>query len=260
MGESNKSKRRQLTPNDKLILYAEVDGVCPLCPNQLMYAKEKSNQVGFEIAHIYPLNPTEAEAELLNNEERLSSDPDNLDNLICLCTDCHPKFDKPRTVEEYRELVEKKKKIIAREKDVGLWKNSSLDNEIEEVIHLLLDDEYDPNTSDILSYDPKAIDDKVDNTLAPLTRRGIHLNVRDYYTRISNKFSELDKLTPLTTETISTQIRSHYLRLKKLDTSRSQQEIFDGIVDWLDKRTNRISKNACEIVASYFVQNCEIFE
>ena len=92
--------RPPITENQKLLLFAEVDGVCPNCPNVLMYDKNGRKYKEFQIAHIYPLNPKPDEIETLRNEERLSKDPNHLDNLICLCESCHTKFDKPRTAEE----------------------------------------------------------------------------------------------------------------------------------------------------------------
>lgn len=255
-----KDNRIKPTENQKLLLFAEVNGVCPTCPNQLIYEKSKKKYKRFEIAHIYPLNPTESELELLKNEEKLDSDPNSLDNLICLCVDCHTKFDKPRTVEEYKNLVSIKKKLINKNKEKEIWNNTNLEKEIFDIIELLSDENLDFNSEDILNYDPKTIDNKTDNSITFLTKRTIHRNVQDYYSLINNKFKELDKIIPLTTETISSQIRTHYLSLSKQQIDRSQKDIFDGMVNWLSKKTNQQSNEASEIVISYFIQNCEIFE
>jgi len=246
--------------NQKLLLFAEVDGVCPNCPNLLMYEKAKRNYKRFEIAHIYPLNPTELELELLKDEEKLDSNPNSLNNLICLCVDCHTKFDKPRTVNEYRSLVAKKKKLINKNKSKEIWSNTGLESEIFEIINLLSNEDFEFKAEDILSYDPKTIDSKTDDTITYLTKRNIHRNVQDYYVLIKNKFSELDMIAPLTTETISSQIRTHYLSLAKQEADRDQKDIFDGMVAWLTKWTNQTTNEASEIVISYFIQNCEIFE
>lgn len=255
-----KDNRIKPTENQKLLLFAEVNGVCPTCPNQLIYEKNKKNYKRFEIAHIYPLNPTKPEFELLKKEEKLDSDPNSLHNLICLCVDCHTKFDKPRTVEEYKNLVSIKKKLINRNKEKEIWNNTNLEKEIFDIIELLSDEDLDFNSDDILNYDPKTIDNKTNNSITFLTKRTIHRNVQDYYSLINNKFKEIDKIIPLTTETISCQIRTHYLSLSKQQIDRSQKDIFDGMVIWLSKKTNQQSNEASEIVISYFIQNCEIFE
>ncbi len=251
--------RIKFSENDKLILFSQVEGMCPLCPNSLMHEKEKQNRKLFEIAHIYPLNPTLAEKELLKDEERLSPDPNDLKNLICLCVTCHTKFDKSRTVTEYRELVDKKKALLRSSKNKSLWADTKVENDIIHIINTLLKEEIDFSKDDILKYDPKEIDKKVDDSITILTRRKIHRNVQDYFHLVKSKFIELDKISPLTTETISSQIKTHYLLLMKQHRLANQKEIFDALVQWLSKITKQIDDEASEIIISYFVQNCEVF-
>lgn len=248
-------KRRKITPNELLILHSEVDGVCPLCPTTLIYEKNGKNQKGFEVAHIYPLNPLPKEIILLKNEEKLNSDSDHSDNLICLCNPCHKRYDKDKTVEEYRELVKKKKDILKRKKEQEIWAKTSIEKEIFEIIELLVyqDLEFEDN----LEYNPKTIDDKSNESITVLTKRKIHKNVQDYFYKISSKFKELDFLKPMTTEIISSQIKTHFLLLKS--QGNNQKEIFEAMVSWLQKQTKQDSREASEIIISYFIQNCEIF-
>ncbi|PXX95446.1 HNH endonuclease [Marinifilum breve] len=254
------NKRIKFTENQKLHLFAEVNAVCPLCPSLLMYEKKGKKEKEFEIAHIYPLNPKPDEKILLENEEKLSTDPNHLDNLICLCVSCHTKFDKPRTVEEYRDLILVKKKLISQFNEKELWKNSKVEDEIYQIINFLSENDLNLMDNIELNYDPKKIDDKTDDSITFLTKRLIKLNVQDYYHLIKEKFSEIDLEIPLTTETISSQIKSHYLTLRKQNVNSTQKMIFDGMVSWLYKMTNQTSFAASEIIISYFVQNCEVFE
>lgn len=251
--------REVFTENDKLILFSEVEGMCPLCPNTLMYEKVNQNRKNFEIAHIYPLNPKKEELELLKNEEKLSVDSNDLKNLICLCVGCHTKFDKPRTVEEYRELLSIKKTLLRQTKDKSLWSDTKIENDIQEIIKILATEEIDLSNEDILKYDPKEIDRKVNNTITTLTKRKIHRNVQDYFHIVKSKFVEFDKITPLTTELISTQVKTHFLLLCKEHKDINQKVIFDSMVNWLTKRTKQDNDEASEIIISYFIQNCEVF-
>lgn len=243
---------------DELILYSEVEGMCPLCPKSLIYEKEGRNYREFEIAHIYPLNPKKEEAELLKNEERLGENPNDLKNLICLCVSCHTKFDKPRTIDEYRFLVEKKKKLLRQRKQKEIWIDTKIEHDIIQIIETLYVENVDLTDDDILNYNPKKIDEKVNDSITPLTKRKIHRNVQDYFYVIKNKFIELDSIAPTTTEIISLQVKTHYLLLKK--QTQNQKEIFDALVEWMTKRTNQNNYEAAEIIVSYFVQNCEVFE
>ncbi|MBE4186414.1 hypothetical protein HJ089_19510 [Vibrio parahaemolyticus] len=45
------------------------------------------------MAHIYPLNATAREIELLANEEKLCEDIDSEGNFIALCKECHKIYD-----------------------------------------------------------------------------------------------------------------------------------------------------------------------
>lgn len=249
------TERRKIPPNEQLILHSEVNGVCPLCPTVLIYEKNGRNQKGFEIAHIYPLNPLPKEVELLKNEEKLNSDLDHGDNLICLCNPCHKRYDKDKTVEEYQELLRKKKDILKRKKEQELWSRTSIEKQIFEIIEVLVDQDFE--FDDNLEYSPKTIDDKTDDTITVLTKRKIHQNVQDYFYKISAKFKDIDFIEPMTTEIISSQIKTHYLLLKKQGSN--QKEIFDAMVAWLQKQTKQDNREASEIIISYFIQNCEIF-
>ncbi len=248
------------TENTKLLLFSEVGGVCPRCPNGLMYKKNGRDHKRFEVAHIYPINPTKAEELLLRSEEKLNEDLNHIDNLICLCVDCHTKFDKPRTVEDYQLLVETKKRLIQQFEQKRIWGKSSLEEEILEIIKKLADEDFVLDVDDTLNYDPKSLDQKLDSSVTMLTKRKVHHNVQDYYFAIREQFKELDRVEPTTSEIISNQIKGHYLQLTKLDSSYTQKEVFDAMVNWLAKHANQCSGDACEIVISYFIQNCEIFE
>jgi len=247
--------RRKIQPNEQLILHSEVSGICPLCPTKLIYEKNGRNQKGFEIAHIYPLNPLPIEITLLENEELLNNDTDHGDNLICLCNPCHKKYDKEKTVEEYRDLVKIKKDILKRKKEQEIWSKTTIKEEIFEIINLLVEQELD--FDDNIEYSPKTIDNKTNDSITILIKRKIHQNVREYFYIISPKFKELDFITPMTTEIISSQIKTHYLLLKQQGSN--QKEIFEAMVSWLQKQTKQDNREASEIIISYFIQNCEIF-
>ena len=125
--------RRIFSDNEKMVLFNEVDGRCPICGKTLTNIKNKQIVKMIEVAHIYPANPLPEEVELLKDEERLSDDINSLDNVIAVCRICHKKFDTPRTVEEYRSWVRLKKKLL---QDAKLKDTYALFN-IEEEIKVL---------------------------------------------------------------------------------------------------------------------------
>lgn len=254
------NNRKTISKYDELQLFSEVDGVCPNCTTILIGNKSGKKRKDYEMAHIYPLNPKPEELVILKDVEKLNTDSNHPDNLICLCLKCHNEFDNPRTLEEYLKLFSKKKKLINLFKEKSYWTNSNIENEIFQLIDFLANEDTDLEDEDILNYDPKTIDDKTNSSITKLTKRKIHINVQEYFNKVKNKFRDLDKLQPGTTETISIQIKQHYLLLKKNDPTKNQKELFDAMTNWLNKRTQNISYESSEIIISYFVQNCEIFE
>lgn len=249
--------RQKYNDNEKIILYNEVNGVCPSCSIDLMIKKGKKLSKLFEIAHIYPLNPTAEEIKLLKVEEKLSIDPNDLLNLICLCPTCHTKFDKIKSVDEYRELVQIKKRVINKNKEKELWSDYKIESEILDILETIynLDSEFDDSVE--LSYEPKTIESKSNTSLTIPTKRKIINNVEDYFVVIKQKFNELDSIKLTSTEVISSQIKVYYLKLQGIYDN--QNEIFYALVEWLDKKTKQKSKDACEVIVSYFIQNCEVF-
>ena len=104
--------RKKYTENQYIILFNEVDGLCPICSIKLIYEKADKLNKRVNLAHIYPHSSTPEEKKLLENVERLSDDVDNIKNIIWLCPNCHEKFDKPRTLEGYNKILNIKKKIL----------------------------------------------------------------------------------------------------------------------------------------------------
>ncbi|WP_071461038.1 ABC-three component system protein [Bacillus massilinigeriensis] len=250
------TNRRKLSQNENAILLSEVESICPLCTKPLMYEKKGRKEKLFEGAHIYPLNPTPEEDELLKNEERLHEDVNHLDNFIALCRDCHKKFDNPRTVEEYRKLVDIKKFLLSRTKTRAKYYDYQIEIEIKQILMALVE-ESDVSSESLLRMDALKLDDKADETLTGLTKRRIRNEITDYYLYIQEQFRQLDKQYPTSFETIASQVKTFYLKLSRTETS--QEVIYELLTEWLSKKTENGSLNACGIIISFFIQNCEVF-
>lgn len=255
MSKEEKQNRINISENRKMLLFAEVDGMCPMCTKSLMYSKAGKLHKFFEIAHIYPLNPTESEKKLLENEELLSKDRNDNNNLIALCTDCHTKFDKPKTIKEYREMVNLKKKLMNKSDMCDFIYNNPIEDDIKTILMLLTEEEIEIENE--IKYNAKKLEDKMNDTILPITKRSIKRDVAMYYTIIRKRFKEIDSTNFNIFEIISLQIKTSYLKLSR--ETDNQQEIFEKLVEWLNKRTKEYSIDACKIVVSFFIQNCEVF-
>lgn len=251
------SKRQKYSQAEELALTTQVDGRCPLCGTALFYAKKSKSYKAYEIAHIYPLNPSQREVEELKNETQLHSDVNHPDNLFPLCLKCHGKLDKPRTAEEYKELSAKKLALIRRAEQQEIQTVYQLENDIGRVIEGLYADDNTFKMID-LEYDPKSVTDKFDNSMLVPTQQKIKHNVADYYQYIKTKFLEIEREKPTASELIYSQVKAYYLKQKSLGLS--QQKVFENIVEWFCIRTKPETIEAAEIVTSFFIQNCEVFE
>lgn len=248
--------RKKYSDAQNVALLSQVSRICPLCSESLFYKKNSKSFKNYEIAHIYPLNPTPEEKVLLEHEERLSDDVNDENNVIPLCEICHGKFDKPRAVVEYRELFKMKKRLIERSGQEAIWKRYAIEEEIGKIIESIYDDPSLEEKAEI-EFAPKEVDEKLDLTISRPTKNKIKNNVREYFIFIRGKFSELDGAELDLSEIISLQIKTYYLKQKNMGLG--QQAIFENIVAWIHAKTKPKTSDAAEILASFFIQNCEIF-
>jgi hypothetical protein len=248
--------RREFSDNEKQLLFDEVHGRCPFCGKRLTHQKDGRVYKTFEIAHIYPANPRDEEVTLLNNEERLSEDVNDIKNVIAACRICHKMFDTPRTVEEYHSWMKLKRKLLQDNALKDCYALFNVESEINTVLGKL-------NTSSIeenlipLSLDSLKIEEKANSSLPYAIKRSIKNDVVDYFDYIQRNFIELDKVTPYKFSTVAAQIKSFYSKCMQINNDQGQ--VYYALVDWLDEKTGHYSRRACEIVISFFVQDCEVF-
>lgn len=248
--------RRIFSDNEKMVLYNEVNGRCPICGKSLTHTKKGQIIKMFEVAHIYPANPLPGETELLKNEEYLSEDINSLDNVIAVCRICHKKFDTPRTVEEYRSWVRLKKKLLQDAKLKNTYALFNVEEEIAEILKNLNDESLEEELVR-LSYESLKIEQKANETLPFAIKRTIKNDVVDYFDYIHKIFIEMDKVTPYKFDTLAAQIKGFYC--KTMQINPNQEFVYASLVDWLNEKTNSYSKRAYEIVIAFFIQDCEVF-
>ena len=248
--------RRIFSDNEKMVLYNEVNGRCPICGKSLTHTKKRQIIKMFEVAHIYPANPLPEETELLKIEEYLSEDINSLDNVIAVCRICHKKFDTPRTVEEYRSWVRLKKKLLQDAKLKNTYALFNVEEEIAEILKNLNDESLEEELVR-LSYESLKIEQKANETLPFAIKRTIKNDVVDYFDYIHKIFIEMDKVTPYKFDTLAAQIKGFYC--KTMQINPNQEFVYASLVDWLNEKTNSYSKRACEIVIAFFIQDCEVF-
>lgn len=252
-------KREKVNDTVKMSLLTEVQGKCPICRKPLITRKKNSNTSVrvFDIAHIYPLNATDDEVELLKNEEKLSEDIDSEGNFIALCKTCHKIYDTKKTVKEYRKLVEIKKYINKLRQIEDTWDSQTLHKDMLKVAERI------SNLSNIeiersqLNYKALTIGEKTDESFGSLNERKVNQLVIDYYQPIKESLKLLELQQKAQSQFICSQVRTYYLLLEMKELSQSQ--IFERMCEWFMVNTGIDQSVKAEILVSYFIQNCEVF-
>lgn len=243
-------------------LLCEVEGKCPLCHCFLVDKEKITEEEGktvrvFDVAHIYPLNPTAHEIKILQSEDKLSKNIDCEENFIALCKICHKKYDTQKTVEEYRRLVEIKKVLNKKRAIKSIWKDQELHSDIK-VVAETIGQLGDPSSDESnLFMKPMKVMDKTNDTFGFPNILKVEMYVRFYFVAIQNSLKNIDKETPNVSGFIRSQVRSNYQLL--LLTGLNQSEIFHSMIEWFMSNTNIRDRDKSEILISYFIQSCEVF-
>ncbi len=247
-----KTTRKKCSDIELARLLDEADYLCPLCGHKLVEEKNGKDNKLYEIAHIYPHSPTPAQAEALKSISR-PENTESLENLIPLCLQCHRRQDFNTTEADYWKLYHKKRAMIRNH----LGKQATADFDIESEIQKVVMSLQNLTREDIeqLSYSPVSIDDKVHD---PILNKSIRDDVTQYYSYIETLFRELDEIHTGISDNIAAAVKRCFLKQESESFFQTEEELFDYMVSWLGTKTDG-PRHICEIIISFFVQNCEVF-
>lgn len=246
--------RKSPTEAEQQLLLKEVSFCCPLCGKDLRNRKQKKNNKLYEIAHIFPNSPTVEQYERLSGLKRLGDNSEAFENKIALCKDCHAQQDYHTTQEDYIRLLQKKQQLL---KNMELWESTismEIESEIAEVIQKICN--LDEEELIKLNYSPVKLVKKFTKKEVVL-KNLVTMYVTNYYPYIRELFKEYEGVGGFRLKVISLQIKTCFTKMEAITSDKS--EIFNKLVEWLASKTGSSSKQACEAVISFFVQNCEVF-
>jgi len=252
--------RVKYSPEEHSILYGETGGACPICTQSILFKKVGSKtSKGYELAHIYPLNPTAAQALALTGF-LVPADINGLDNVICLCPTCHTKFDKDFKIEEYNHIRAIKDGFIRDAAARKAIAEHTLKEEVKgilEVITSLQPDDIDTLGLE-LEIDAKKLSDKLKTGASNFLKRNIRNDVVDYFVSIREEMRLLEMRDQATVRILQNQVNSYFWEMHKLNPE-NKDLVFKYIAEWMSTRTGK-SIDASKILTSFFVQNCEVFD
>lgn len=252
--DSYLKNRKAPTEAEQQLYLKEISFTCPLCGKDLRNRIQKKNNKLYEIAHIFPNSPTEEQYKILEDLPRLGDNSESFENKIALCKDCHAQQDYHTTKEDYLNLLEKKQHLLQCTELRDTTLTLGLEADIAAVvrkIYLLREDELAS-----LNYNPVILAKKFSNNDSLLKTR-VSAYVTNYYPYIRDLFKDMEGKNGFRLETISLQIKCCFIKMEAISNKKS--DIFNHIVDWINTKTLCISKEACEAIVSFFVQNCEVF-
>lgn len=108
-----------------------------------------------------------------------------------------------------------------------------------------------------VSFDPKELQQK----LKPSENMALYITVKTYvatyYVKLREIMMNADKRGSIDYDEVQDQMRAIYKRMKK--TKKSNAEIFNEIAQKIHKVSLQ-EDIYCQIVVSYFIQSCEVFD
>lgn len=252
------AKRDTYTDDQHSILYAETGGICPLGKEPILFTKPgaRKPQKGYEIAHIYPLNPTAAQAAALRGHPA-PADINGLGNVIALCPNCHTRYDKQFQLAEYLALKEIKARFLSDAKARQSISRYALEDEVDKILDLIAAHIPTANSDVELSFDISTVDQKLKTGMSPLQKREIKNDAVDYYIQIRDHLRKLEQQDQYAVLLLQMQVKAYYVAMQR-DHPDNKDLVFEYIAQWISSKTNG-SLLASKILTSFFVQNCEVF-
>ena len=254
------AKRDNYSDNEHSILYAETGGCCPLCTLPILFKKKgsiKPNK-GYEVAHIYPLNPTQSQATALVGYH-VPPDINALENVIALCPTCHTQYDKDFKLDELIRLRKIKDGYLSEARAKITASEHTIQEDVCEILDAIATFNSD-ETAELppTNFDVSTVDKKLKIGMSPLQKREIKINAISFYVRIRDHIRRLEKQDQASVRILQNQINSYYLAMNK-QNPENKDLVFNYVAQWISAKTNKPIL-AAKVLTSFFVQNCEVFD
>ncbi|PKH63108.1 MULTISPECIES: ABC-three component system protein [unclassified Halomonas] len=246
-------------PNEHSILYGETGGACPLCGLPMMFKKASSKHpsIGYEIAHIYPLNANASQAEALTGYAE-PAEINGLENVILLCPTCHTKYDKDFKIEEYCKLLDIKKNYLSEAEAKLTASQYEIQDEVHEILDLIVNNDNDYGDLSATELNVSSLHEKLKTGISPLQKRDIRSNAIDFFVPIRNKIRLIEQRDQVAIRILQNQINTYYLIINRKNPG-NKDIVFNHIAQWISLKTGK-SIIASRVLTSFFVQNCEVFD
>lgn len=251
--------RKDYSDNEHSVLYGETNGCCTLCTRPILFRKKGSSRLnkGYEVAHIYPLNPTAAQANALVGCAP-PSDINALANVIALCPTCHREYDKDFKLEEMYKLRKIKDDYLADARARATVAEHTIQHEVNAILDSISALNSDELEIPPARFDTSTVDKKLRTGMSPLQKQEIKAYAVNFYVRIRDHIRVLEQNDQLAIRILQNQVNTYYLAMQK-QHSDNKDAVFNFVAQWMSTRTGR-PLLAAKVLTSFFVQNCEVFD
>lgn len=234
-------------------LLAEANYECPLCHKKLVDTIKGQAIKRYRITQIFPDN---LETNTAAGFTAIFPAPRRLDcpdNLIALDEECSDRYLISPTEEEYKMLREIKEVISRNFAAKSAVNTVQLEDDIRTVLDALSQIR---DSSELVELEYEAL--HIEEKFKPenfILKNETQMQVVMYYRYIEKVFSDSEA----DFDTIAAEIKISSQKLEK--TGLPQSEVISQLAEWIRNKSG-LSVNqqlACNIVVSFFVQNCEVF-
>lgn len=178
-----------------------------------------------------------------------------ISNLLALCPQCCATYSLDDSKKIRKELQEIKKVLEGHSHSVTLLDDLPLERGIIGVIGKIK--KLKEKDLAEVSLEPKEIKQKLNPSDNYVLYSQVNFFVMTYFVRIREIMMNLDKRGDIDYDEVQDQMHAIYKRLKK--AKKSNVEIFNEIVGKIHRVTLQ-EDTYCQIVVSYFIQSCEVFD
>lgn len=211
-----------------LVLLAETGGKCQRC-SRVLGIKKEGNDVNY--------------AKIV----RLSETDD-----VVLCVDCEREIQNASAEEKLALLSDKRElEILMMARDAT--SRYTIERQIEQVLREV--DLMDVTDDTQLKIAPVKVENKI--TEKRLKER-VLFSVRQLYEGVNDALDRMAGENKLNVDNFAKSVSRMYEDAS--ESHISQSAIFNMLVETLFEKTGRKYREACEIIISYFVQRCEVFD
>jgi hypothetical protein len=231
----------------------EANYECPISHEKLVENVKGTTRRRYTITQIFPSGLSDEKKNDFSAICAIPKDFDSYDNLIALNERVSEEYLLEPTIEEFKNLREIKQKLTRNYNAKKAIGRIELEEEIRIVLVALMDISSSDGLEE-LAYEALRIDEKIPDNY--ILKNEVQHHVLHFYRYIEGVFSESEGSFDI----IASEVKLCSQNLEK--TGMSQEDVIYNLSEWIKNKVKlgEPSRLACEIVVSFFIQNCEVFK